>query len=97
MRTQPNLNGYSVGGKIITQNIAPHLDSGLDDKIEIKVNRNINFEAMVRMFAERNVIYLSDFARYTRHPNKLHAMALSRDWSPIPDKDGKVLVIQICR
>ena len=91
MRTQPNLNGYSVGGKIITQNIAPHLDSGLDDKIEIKVNRNINFEAMVRMFAERNVIYLSDFARYTRHPNKLHAMALSRDWSPIPDKDGKVI------
>ena len=40
----------SAGHKIITQHIAPHLDFGLDDKIEIKVNRNAKFEAMRKLF-----------------------------------------------
>ena len=42
------------------------------------------------MFEERDIILLSDFARYTRYPNKLHAMAIRRDWSPIA-KDSKVI------
>ena len=90
MRTQPNLNGYSVGGKIITQNIAPYLDFGLDEHIDCRVKRSTNNDALLKMFEERDIIFLSDFARYTRYPNKLHAMALSRDWSPIT-KDGKVI------
>ena len=53
MRTQPNLNGYSVGGRVIKGDIAPHLDFGLDDKIEIKVNRNAKFEAMRKLFDEQ--------------------------------------------
>ena len=43
------------------------------------------------MFEERDIILLSDFARYTLYPNKLHDMALSRDYSPIRNKDGKVI------
>ena len=58
----------SAGHKIITQNIAPHLDFGLDDKIEIKVNRNAKFEAMRKLFDERDIIYLADFARLTKYP-----------------------------
>ena len=53
MRTQPNLDGYSVGGKIITQNIAPHLDFGIDEHIDCRVKRNSNNDALLRMFEER--------------------------------------------
>lgn len=80
----------SAGRKIITQNIAPHLDFGLDDKIEIKVNRNAKFEAMRKLFYERDIIYLSDFARLTKYPNKLHNMAEERGWAAIIDKNRVV-------
>ncbi len=80
----------SAGRKIITQNIAPHLDFGLDDKIEIKVNRNAKFEAMRKLFYERDIIYLSDFARLTKYPNKLHNMAKERGWAAIIDKNRVV-------
>ena len=46
----------SAGHKIITQNIATHLDFGLYDKIEIKVNRNAKFEAMRKLFDERALL-----------------------------------------
>ena len=77
----------SAGHKIITQNIAPHLDFGLDDKIEIKVNRNAKFEAMRKLFDERDIIYLADFARLTKYPNKLHNMAKERGWVAIIDNN----------
>ena len=80
----------SAGHKIITQHIAPHLDFGLDDKIEIKVNRNAKFEAMRKLFYERDIIYLSDFARLTKYPNKLHNMAKERGWAEIIDKNRVV-------
>lgn len=80
----------SAGHKIITQNIAPHLDFGLDDKIEIKVNRNAKFEAMRKLFDERDIIYLSDFARLTKYPNKLHNMAKERGWVAITDNNRVV-------
>ena len=76
----------SAGHKIITQNIAPHLDFGLDDKIEIKVNRNTKSEAMRKLFDERDIIYLADFAKLTKYPNKLHNMAKERGWVAIIDK-----------
>lgn len=88
--TQPNLNGYSVGGRIIKGDIAPHLDFGLDDKIEITVNRNAKFEVMVRMFDDRDVIYLADFARLTKYPNKLHSMAKERGWVAITSNNRVV-------
>ena len=90
MRTQPNLDVYSVGRKIITQNIAPHLDIDFDEPIDCHVKRCTNNDALLRMFDERDIILLSDFARHTRYPNKLHAMAIRRDWSPIT-KDSKVI------
>ena len=90
MRTQPNLDGYSVGGLVIKDHIAPYLDIDFDEPIDCRVKRSTNNDALLRMFEERDIIFLSDFARYTRYPNKLHAMALSRDWSPIT-KDGKVI------
>lgn len=80
----------SAGHKIITQNIAPHLDFGLDDKIEIKVNRNAKFEAMRKLFDERDIIYLADFARLTKYPNKLHNMAKERGWVAITDNNRVV-------
>ena len=80
----------SAGHKIITQNIAPHLDFGLDDKIEIKVNRNAKFEAMRKLFDERGIIYLADFARLTKYPNKLHNMAKERGWVAIIDNNRVV-------
>ena len=80
----------SAGHKIITQNIAPHLDFGLDDKIEIKVNRNAKFEAMRKLFDERDIIYLADFARLTKYPNKLHNMAKERGWAAIIDNNRVV-------
>lgn len=80
----------SAGRKIITQNIAPHLDFGLDDKIEIKVNRNAKFEAMRKLFDERDIIYLSDFAKLTKYPNKLHNMAKERGWAAIIDNNRVV-------
>ena len=80
----------SAGHKIITQNIAPHLDFGLDDKIEIKVNRNAKFEAMRKLFDERDIIYLADFARLTKYPNKLHNMAKERGWVAIIDNNRVV-------
>ena len=80
----------SAGHKIITQNIAPHLDFGLDDKIEIKVNRNAKFEAMRKRVDERDIIYLSDFARLTKYPSKLHSMAKERDWAAITDNNRVV-------
>ena len=80
----------SAGHKIITQNIAPHLDFGLDDKIEIKVNRNAKFEAMRKLFDERDIIYLADFAGLTKHPNKLHNMAKERGWVAIIDNNRVV-------
>ena len=80
----------SAGKKIIKGNIAPHLDFGLHDEIEIKVNRNVNYEAMVRMFSERDVIYLTDFARLTKYPNKLHSMARERQWNVIIDNNRVV-------
>ena len=80
----------SAGHKIITQNIAPHLDFGLDDKIEIKVNRNAKFEAMRKLFDERDIIYLADFASLTKYPNKLHNMAKERGWVAIIDNNRVV-------
>lgn len=80
----------SAGHKIITQHIAPHLDFGLDDKIEIKVNRNAKFEAMRKLFGERDIIYLSDFAKLTKYPNKLHNMANERGWVAIIDNNRVV-------
>lgn len=80
----------SAGRKIITQNIAPHLDFGLDDKIEIKVNRNAKFEVMRKLFDERDIIYLSDFARLTKYPSKLHSMARERGWVAIIDNNRVV-------
>ena len=80
----------SAGHKIITQNIAPHLDFGLDDKIEIKVNRNAKFEAMRKLFDERDIIYLADFARLTKYPNRLHNMAKERGWVAIIDNNRVV-------
>ena len=80
----------SAGHKIITQNIAPHLDFGLDDKIEIKVNRNAKFEAMRKLFDVRDIIYLSDFAKLTKYPNKLHNMAKERGWAAIIDNNRVV-------
>ena len=77
----------SAGHKFIKGDIAPHLDFGLDDKIEIKVNRNAKFEAMRKLFDERDIIYLSDFARLTKYPNKLHDMAKERGWVAIIDND----------
>ena len=38
--TQPNLNGYSVGGRVIKGDIAPHLDFGLDDDIDTNPKPN---------------------------------------------------------
>ena len=90
MRTQPNLNGYSVGGRVIKDHIAPHLDIDFDEPIDCRVKRSTNNDALLRMFEERDVIFLSDFARLTKYPNKLHAMAIRRDWSPIT-KDRKVI------
>ena len=80
----------SAGHKIITQHIAPHLDFGLDDKIEIKVNRNAKLEAMRKLFDERDIIYLADFARLTKYPNKLHNMAKERGWVAITDNNRVV-------
>ena len=80
----------SAGHKIITQNIAPHLDFGLDDKIEIKVNRNAKLEAMRKLFDERDIIYLADFARLTKYPNKLRNMAKERGWVAIIDNNRVV-------
>ena len=80
----------SAGHKIITQNTAPHLDFGLDDKIEIKVNRNAKFEAMRKLFDERDIIYLADFAMLTKYPNKLHNMAKERGWVAITDNNRVV-------
>ena len=80
----------SAGHKIITQNIAPHLDFGLDDKIEIKVNRNAKFEAMRKLFDERDIIYLADFAGLTKYPSKLHSMAKERGWVEITDNNRVV-------
>ena len=80
----------SAGHKAIKGDIAPHLDFGLDDKIEIKVNRNAKFEAMRKLFDERDIIYLSDFARLTKYPNKLHDMAKERGWVAIIDNDRVV-------
>ena len=80
----------SAGHRIITQNIAPHLDFGLDDKIEIKVNCNAKFEAMRKLFDERDIIYLSDFAKLTKYPNKLHGMAKERGWVAIIDNNRVV-------
>ena len=80
----------SAGRKIIKGYIAPHLDFGLDDKIEIKVNRNVRFEAMVRIFDDRDVIYLADFARLTKYPNKLHSMAQERGWVAITSNNRVV-------
>ena len=80
----------SAGHRIITQNIAPHLDFGLDDKIATKVNRNAKFEAMRKLFDERDIIYLSDFAKLTKYPNKLHNMAKERGWVAIIDNDRVV-------
>ena len=77
----------SAGHKVIKGDIAPHLDFGLFDDIEIKVNRNVNFEAMVRMFDERDAIYLTDFARLTKYPNKLHSMARERNWDVVREND----------
>ena len=91
MRTQSNLDGYSVGGLVIKDYIAPYLDIDFDEHIDCRAKRNSNNDALLRMFEERDIIFLSDFARYTRYPNKLHAMALSRDWSPIHNKDSKVI------
>ena len=90
MRTQPNLNGYSVGHKVTKGHIAPYLDIDFDEPIDCRVKRNSNNDALLKMFEEREIILLSDFAKLTKYPNKLHAMALSRDWSPIT-KDGKVI------
>ena len=80
----------SAGHKIITQNIATHLDFGLYDKIEIKVNRNAKFEAMRKLFDERDIIYLADFASLTKYPNKLHGMAKERGWVAIIDSNRVV-------
>ena len=80
----------SAGHKIITQHIAPHLDFGLDDKIEIKVNRNAKFEVMRKLFDERDIIYLSNFAKLTKYPNKLHSMAKERGWAAIIDNNHVV-------
>ena len=80
----------SAGHKIITQHIAPHLDFGFDDKIEIKVNRNAKFEAMRKLFDERDIIYLADFAKLTKYPNKLHNMAKERGWVAIIDNNRVV-------
>ena len=80
----------SAGHKVIKGYIAPHLDFGLDDKIEITVNRNAKFEAMVRMFEERDIIYLADFARLTKYQNKLHNMAKERGWVAIIDSNRVV-------
>ena len=80
----------SAGHKIITQNIATHLDFGLDDKIEIKVNRNAKFEAMRKLFDERDIIFLADFAGLTKYPNKLHNMAKERGWVAIIDNNRVV-------
>lgn len=80
----------SAGHKIITQHIAPHLDFGFDDKIETKVNRNAKFEAMRKLFDERDIIYLADFAKLTKHPNKLHNMAKERGWVAIIDNNRVV-------
>ena len=80
----------SAGHKIITQHIASHLDFGLDDKIEIKVNRNAKFEATRKLFDERDIIYLADFAKLTKYPNKLHNMAKERGWVAITDNNRVV-------
>lgn len=80
----------SAGRKFIKGDIAPHLDFGLDDKIEIKVNRNAKFEAMRKLFDERDIIYLSDFAKLTKYQNKLHNMAKERGWVAIIDNDRVV-------
>lgn len=80
----------SAGHKFIKGDIAPHLDFGLDDKIEIKVNRNAKFEAMRKLFDERDIIYLSDFARLTKYPSKLHSMAKERGWVAITDNNRVV-------
>ena len=77
----------SAGHKVIKGQIAPHLDFGLDDKIEITVNRNAKFEAMRKLFDERDIIYLADFARLTKYPNKLHNMAQERGWVAIIDNN----------
>ncbi len=81
----------SAGAKIIKGDIAPHLGIDFDEPIDCRVKRSTNNDALLRMFEERDVIFLSDFARLTKYPNKLHAMALSRGWSPIRNKDDKVI------
>ena len=91
MRTQPNLDGYSVGGLVIKDYIAPYLDIDFDEPIDCRVKRNSNNDALLRMFEERDIILLSDFAMLTKYPNKLHAMAIRRDWSPILDKENKAI------
>ena len=80
----------SAGHKVIKGYIAPHLDFGLDDKIEIKVNRNAKLEAMRKLFDERDIIYLADFAMLTKYPNKLHNMAKERGWVAIIDNNRVV-------
>ena len=90
MITHLNLDGYSVGGCVIKDYIAPHLDIDFDEHIDCRVKRNSNNDALLKMFEERDIILLSDFARLTKYPNKLHSMAISRDWSPIT-KDSKVI------
>ena len=80
----------SAGHKFIKGDIAPHLDFGLDDKIEIKVNRNAKFEAMRKLFDERDIIYLADFAKNTKYPNRLHGMAKERGWVAIIDNNRVV-------
>lgn len=78
----------TAGKKIVKDKPVPaHLDFGLDDKIEIRVNRNAKFEAMRKLFDERDIIYLSDFAKLTKYPNKLHNMAKERGWFAIIDND----------
>ena len=42
------------------------------------------------MFDERDVIYLADFARLTKYPNKLHSMAKERGWVAIIDNNRVV-------
>ena len=62
----------SAGHKFIKGDIAPHLDFGLDDKIEIKVNRNAKFEAMRKlhnMAKERGWVAIIDNNRVVGYRN----------------------------
>lgn len=80
-----NLNTISAGHKIVKGHIADYLDVDLDAPLDTSVKENEKFKAMTRLLETQDIVLLSDFARLTKYPNRLHSMAQERKWVAIHD------------